>query len=105
MKKKGFTKEQIEAFMYLKDRDTYATKIKDGDKVQLDREAIIRDPNWKRKVTEYRLWCFEHFGEVFTARKHKDERPDLWQLEEDETNPKWLLHASELMLVKENPAS
>lgn len=90
--------------MILKNRDAYDIKIKVGDKVQLDREAIIGDPNWKRKIPEYKQWCLEHFGKTFTAEIYKEERPELWQLGEDKTNPKWLIHASELILVEENPA-
>ena len=105
LKKKGFTEEQIKAYLFLKTRDTYATKLQSGDKVQLDREAITKDPNWERKVAPYKTWCSEHFGEVFTTQVHKEERPDLWQLNEDCTEPKWLFHASELLLVKENPSS
>ena len=83
-------------------REEYAAKIHDGDKVQFNRVAILNDPNWERKRPEYRAWCEQHFGETFTARTYKKERPDLWELEEDTTEPKWLIHASELIIVEPN---
>lgn len=74
-------------------------KIQQGDKVWLDEAAIIGDPNWERKVISYRLWCKEHFGEVFTVLPHNNGSVDLWQLEEDGTNPRWLFHSSDLTVV------
>lgn len=100
LKKKGFTDKQIEAFLYLKARDEYGDKIHDGDRVQFNRETMMTDPNWERKQPEYIAWCEQHFGETFTARTYKEKRPDLWQLEEDTTEPKWLFHASELTVIK-----
>lgn len=86
--------------MYLKARDEYAGKIHDGDRVQINREAMMSDSNWEHKQPEYKAWCEQHFGDTFTARTYKEKRPDLWQFEEDTTEPKWLFHASELTIIK-----
>ncbi|MPM00602.1 hypothetical protein SDC9_46829 [bioreactor metagenome] len=104
LKDKGYTKEQISQIMFLKQRNEYNNKIHTGDKVQLDKESIVGDPNWKRKDALYRVWCLEHFDVEMTAEVYKESRPDLWQLVEDDSEPKWLFHASELIVIKEYPA-
>lgn len=102
LKAKGYTEKQIELFLLAWKRKSYESKIKPGDKVRLDRDAMTKDPNWKRKELKFRVWCMEHFEDTFTAEIYKESRKDLWQFTEDNTSPKWLFHVSDLIVVKEN---
>ena len=72
------------------------TKNKDilmpGDKVQLDLEKIMQDPDWEKMKPEYKEYAMSHANNVFTLSKQaKQVGPyGLVCFEEDETDPKWL---------------
>lgn len=103
-KAKGWSKKQTERAIIEFKRKAYKNQIHKGDKVQLNQDTIVNDINWERKTEAYRLWCHRHFGKEFTAKAHDDGRQDLWQLEEDETNPRWLFHSGDLIVKKKPPA-
>ena len=63
-----------------------------GDKVMLDADKILNDPDWKNFKPEYQEYVRNHLGEVFTLRQEaKVQGPFAFvSFEEDETDPKWL---------------
>lgn len=104
-KKKGMTLEQAQTFLKRMDSiTTNPTTAWEGEKVKLDYNRIITNPDWIRMRKDYKAWINAHKDDVFTvefdpAKKENNSRTkDIWvQLVEDETEPKWLFWAGDLI--------
>lgn len=106
--KKGLTKESAETFVKrMSAITTNPVTVWEGEKVTLDYNRIITYPDWKQLREEYRNWVTEHKNDVFTvefdASKKENQADDynsFVQLVEDETKPKWLFWAGDLIPVE-----
>lgn len=106
--KKGLTKER--AITFVKRMDSITTNpitAWEGEKVTLDYNRIISYPDWKQMREDYRNWVTEHKNDIFTVEfdSLKKERQttdynSLVQFVEDETKPKWLFWAGDLIPVE-----
>ena len=79
----------------------------EGEKVTLDYNRIISYPDWKQMREDYRNWVTEHKNDIFTVEfdplKKERQTADynsLVQFVEDETKPKWLFWAGDLIPVE-----
>ena len=63
-----------------------------GDKVVLDIEKIMSDPDWNNFKPEYKEFVKAHANEIFTLRKEaRQQGPFTFvSFEEDTTDPRWL---------------
>lgn len=106
--KKGLTKES--AITFVKRMDSITTNpitAWEGEKVTLDYNRIISYPDWKQMREDYRNWVTEHKNDIFTVEfdplKKERQTADynsLVQFVEDETKPKWLFWAGDLIPVE-----
>lgn len=106
--KKGLTKES--AITFVKRMDSITTNpitTWEGEKVTLDYNRIISYPDWKQMREDYRNWVTEHKNDIFTVEfdplKKERQTADynsLVQFVEDETKPKWLFWAGDLIPVE-----
>lgn len=106
--KKGLTKES--AITFVKRMDSITTNpitTWEGEKVTLDYNRIISYPDWKQMREDYRNWVTEHKNDIFTVEfdplKKERQTTDynsLVQFVEDETKPKWLFWAGDLIPVE-----
>lgn len=106
--KKGLTKES--AITFVKKMNAITTNpitAWEGEKVTLDYNRIISYPDWKQMREDYRNWVTEHKNDIFTVEfdplKKERQTADynsLVQFAEDETNPKWLFWAGDLIPVE-----
>lgn len=76
-------------------------KLSNGDKVKLNVAGIKSDVNFKRKTDEYKTFVDTHQDDVFTVELDPKFHGNaiLVCLAEDETEPKWLWHESDLERV------
>lgn len=106
--KKGLTKESAETFVKrMSAITTNPVTVWEGEKVILDYNRIITYPDWKQLREEYRNWVTEHKDDVFTVefdtskkKNQADDYNNFVQLAEDETKPKWLFWAGDLIPVE-----
>ena len=106
--KKGLTKES--AITFVKRIDSITTNpitTWEGEKVTLDYNRIISYPDWKQMREDYRNWVTEHKNDIFTVEfdplkkeKQTADYNSFVQFVEDETKPKWLFWAGDLIPVE-----
>ena len=78
--------------------DITAEELPEGTKVKLKAEQILQQGNLNEK---YREWVEANKDKVFTCEKDSTLPNDSKRviLKEDENNPKWLFHVTDLELV------
>lgn len=70
--------------------------IKEGDKVQLNLDAIKKHPGYEQRLPAYQKFCEENADKVFTVVYDKNSRNSVVSLAEDESKPKWLFWIGDL---------
>ena len=106
--KKGLTRGSATTFVKRMDAITInPITTWEGEQVTLDYNRIISYPDWKQLRKDYRDWVTEHKNDVFTVEfdplkkeKQTADYNSFVQLKEDETNPKWLFWAGDLIPVE-----
>lgn len=104
--KRGFTDEEIE---YYFNRKEGQSSIWEGAKVKLDYRWMKFSPDWDKYNKKFKDWLFAHKDDVLTVEfdvKRKEKNPELNFMpvvcfKEDETEPKWLIYAGDLILEPE----
>lgn len=78
--------------------DVTVEELPEGTKVKLKAEQILQQGNLNEK---YREWVEANKDKVFTCEKDPTLPNDSKRvvLKEDESNPKWLFHVTDLELV------
>ena len=78
--------------------DVTVEELPEGTKVKLKAEQILQQGNLNEK---YREWVEANKDKVFTCEKDSTLPNDSKRvvLKEDESNPKWLFHVTDLELV------
>ena len=78
--------------------DVTVEELPEGTKVKLKAEQILQQRNLKEK---YREWVEANKDKVFTCEKDPTLPNDSKRVvfKEDESNPKWLFHVTDLELV------
>ena len=78
--------------------DVTVEELPEGTKVKLKAEQILQQRNLNEK---YREWVEANKDKVFTCEKDSTLPNDSKRvvLKEDENNPKWLFHVTDLELV------
>ena len=78
--------------------DVTVEELPEGTKVKLKAEQILQQRNLNEK---YREWVEANKDKVFTCEKDSTLPNDSKRvvLKEDESNPKWLFHVTDLELV------
>lgn len=78
--------------------DVTVEELPEGTKVKLKAEQILQQRNLNEK---YREWVEANKDKVFTCEKDPTLPNDSKRvvLKEDESNPKWLFHVTDLELV------
>lgn len=78
--------------------DVTVEELPEGTKVKLKAEQILQQGNLNEK---YREWVEANKNKVFTCEKDPTLPNDSKRvvLKEDESNPKWLFHVTDLELV------
>lgn len=76
--------------------------VKEGDKVRLNLDAIKSHPDYEQRLPEYRKFCEENVGKVFTAMFDEKLRKSVVCLAEDTTNPKWLFWIGDLEKISKD---
>lgn len=101
LSKKGYSSADIVSYIRAKEMQELAGCFQEGDRVQLNMEAITGDPNWPGKTEAYQRFCLDNAHHIFTVEfdvRHK-EKPSLVCLAEDTTEPKWLFFVGDLKTV------
>ena len=106
--KKGVPKESAETFVKRMSSITLnPTTTWEGEQVMLDYNRIITYPDWKIQRKDYKDWVTENKDKIFTVEfdpikkeRHSNDYNTLVQLKEDETKPKWLFWAGDLIPVE-----
>ena len=82
----------------LKIEDVTVEELPEGTKVKLKAEQILQQGNLNEK---YREWVEANKDKVFTCEKDSTLPNDSKRVvfKEDESNPKWLFHVTDLELV------
>lgn len=80
--------------------------LKEGQKVRLNYELMIRHPDWKNQEEKFREWVEENKDKIFTVeyepvRKETNSYDKTLNVNfvEDTTEPKWLFHTDTLISV------
>lgn len=83
---------QEEYKRFVVDMRTNKEVLAPGDKVMLDINLLIEDPDWPKLKKEYKEYAVSHANEIFTVSEEiKQTGPyTLVSFVEDETDPKWL---------------
>ena len=76
-----------------------AWPIKEGDKVKLNLDAIMKHPGYQQQLPAYRKFCEENTETVFTVAYDERLRQSIVCLVEDKTEPKWLFWIGDLTKV------
>lgn len=89
---------------FLKVEKTIASdwQIEEGDRVQLDMDAITRHPGYKHMLPAYQKFCEENRDTIFTVEYDTALRHGLVQFKEDTSEPKWLFYIGDLKKIQEN---
>lgn len=74
-------------------------KIRDGDKVRFNKRVVKEFIKSNQDVMSdlYQKWVVDNLDKTFTARIYRN---DIFTLEEDISNPKWLFLRCHLIKVK-----
>lgn len=81
-----------------------AGQVQEGDKVRIDAEAIYADVNSKYLRQDRKEFVEVHKDDVFTVEydpRYKKPPISLVCLKEDEHDPKWLWHVTDLKKVED----
>ena len=101
MRKKGYTKTQIDSAIVVLEFMERQVNITPGTKVKINAQQIQSYPGYTKMREEYKAYVEEHKDDVFTAiadAKHPDMKT-MCVFEEDETDPKWLWWLGDLIVV------
>ena len=101
-RKKGMNKAEAKLRAALMKSES----LKEGQKVKLNYELMVRHPRWKEQEEDFRQWVEDNRDKIFTVeyeptRKQTNAYDKMWNVNfvEDTHNPKWLLHTDTLILV------
>lgn len=106
LQKKGASKDAAKRFVEKITSNSQNPRYAfEGEKVKIDYVRLISYPDWDTNYSEdYKRWITAHKDDVFTVefdpiKKEKNNKTInvLVQLKEDETNPKWLFWAGDLI--------
>lgn len=104
--KRGATKDTAEAFVARICSNSMNPRTAwEGEKVKLDVPRIASYKEWQKGfASKYRDWIIANRGRVFTVeydpvrvRNNSKDKFSIVQLKEDETTPKWLFWAGDLI--------
>ena len=75
-----------------------------GDKVMIDVEKVMQEPDWTHYKPEYKDFVKAHANEVYTLRKEaRQQGPFAFiSFEEDTTDPRWLFYLGHVKKVRNN---
>ena len=98
--------DKLQAIKHMADGDVDdADVISEGTKVKLNYDSIVNDPNYPKKVQQYKDFVEANKDTVFTVEydeKYKN-KPLLVVLKEDSNEVKWLWHSKyDLIVVEDN---
>lgn len=101
-RKMGASKAEVEMF---KELLKSAGILKEGDKVRLNYDKIIKEKGYEERLDGYRDFVENNKDTIFTVAydgKFKNTKePTIVTLAEDTNDPKWLWYVNDLILVKE----
>ena len=97
-KKLKMTYAELLESLEFKIEDVTVEELPEGTKVKLKAEQILQQGNLNEK---YREWVEANKDKVFTCEKDPTLPNDSKRVvfKEDESNPKWLFHVTDLELV------
>lgn len=75
--------------------------LPEGCKVKLDTEVLKGGIDYNRKTEKWKQWIENHQDDTFTVEYESrfGDEPSIVLLKEDDTDPKWLWWAGELIAV------
>lgn len=90
---------EVEYFRGCVDKDK--SRFNEGDKVKINYERIIKSADYPNFQEKYKSFVEAHKGDIFTVEYEERyaETQILSCFKEDDTNPKWLWAASDLIPV------
>ena len=89
----------VDAALKLMKLDEMKSKIlEDGQHVRLDVDKITARDNLSER---FRTFVTEHKRDIFTVEQSTTDYKYIVTLAEDDTEPKWLWHADDLIVVEE----